>query len=389
MNDAIAAMARTDTAAERLKAGTKLMPQLRVVQPEDLPAHRERFLDAWRRGRPRNPVFAYQKAPDQGVPLVVAALAEAAAAQDPWHQLLADEAERALDSYRACATHQAGAITEATLGQHGRPDAALLAAATELLGEPPADPAPGGPLSDALQASEAAYVLSTILRQYGLDDWTVEIRRGMAAQMSVQGDHNRVNIRADALLSEKQLVRLCVHEVGTHVFRTVNARRGPGILQLRLTGSTATEEGLAVWHEQRLGGTDTVDRRFALRVVAVHRALTGGFVEVVEELLRFTDLTTAFDITARVKRGLVDTGEPGGYCKDHVYLAGFLQVREHLGQHPEDYLPLMSSKWPLSRLGLARDAGLPDSLPGPLHLPDAEMATAVIRSRSQGRVPPH
>jgi hypothetical protein len=43
---------------------------------------------------------------------------------------------------------------------------------------------------------------------------------------------------------------------------------------------------------------------------------------------QYFDNDTAFDIVARVKRGLIDTSELGGYTKDQVYLKGYLQIRD-------------------------------------------------------------
>lgn len=187
----------------------------------------------------------------------------------------------------------------------------------------------------------------------------------------------QINLRADLLLSAEELVRLTVHEIGTHVFRSVNTRRGPQILHLRLPGHTATEEGLAVWHERTLAGASTTDPRFALRVIAVHRAITGSFTDVVADLLPYTDLHTAFEVAVRVKRGLIDTAAPGGYCKDHAYLAGYHTVRDHLELSPDDYPTLMSAKWPLRWVQHLTSAGLPKALPGRLLLPDTDLTERV------------
>ncbi|MFB6076795.1 MAG: tyrosine/phenylalanine carboxypeptidase domain-containing protein, partial [Candidatus Nanohaloarchaea archaeon] len=38
------------------------------------------------------------------------------------------------------------------------------------------------------------------------------------------------------------------------------------------------------------------------------------------------DRRTAFIRTYRVKRGLVDTSRPGGFCKDHIYFQGYRRI---------------------------------------------------------------
>jgi hypothetical protein len=62
---------------------------------------------------------------------------------------------------------------------------------------------------------------------------------------------------------------------------------------------------------------------------------------------------------------MTDTSAPGAFLKDHVYLAGFRRVERQLEASPQDYTLMMSCKWPLQRIDLARQAGLPwpDQLP--------------------------
>jgi hypothetical protein len=375
----LARMARADDAVRRFEAASEHLNSLRVVTPDDLAGHRERFVHDWERGRPRDPVFTYREFPDDGVRAATALLTDIERLTDPWHRLVRAEAHSAVEIFRACADHDADRITELTLRTNGHLDTALLVEAHASLAAQAGTDIAVSTDSDvgSLDATACAAVLTTVLVDYGLSDWTVRIEAEMAARMSVLATRRQINLRSDLLLSVDGLVRLAVHEIGTHAFRSVNARRGPRILHLRLPGHTATEEGLAVWHEQTLAGVKTLDPRFALRVLAVHRALTGGFTDVVADLLPYTGLRTAFDVAVRVKRGLTDTSAAGGYCKDHAYLAGYRMIRDHLEQHPEDHPTLMSAKWPLRRVGSLTVAGLPAALPGPLLLPDADLARRI------------
>ncbi|MDX3455461.1 DUF1704 domain-containing protein [Streptomyces sp. ME02-8801-2C] len=374
MTTELTRMARADDAVRRFEAAAVQMNSLRVVTPDDLPGHRERFVRDWERGRPRDPHFTYQEAPDDGLRAATALLTDIKRLTDPWHRLVQDEAHNAVELFRACADHDSDRITGLTVRANGRPDAALLTEAHAVLSphQGTADTDVGG-----LDAASAASVLTEILDACGLSDWTVLIKADMAARMSVLAARRQINLRSDLLVSVEGLVHLTMHEIGTHVFRSVNARRGPRILHLRLPGHTATEEGLAVWHEQTVAGATNVDPRFALRVIAVHRALTGSFTEVVTDLLPHTGLRTAFDVAVRVKRGLTDTSAPGGYLKDHAYLAGYRMIRSHLEQFPQNYPTLMSTKWPLRLVESLTMAGLPAALPGPLLLPDTELAQYV------------
>lgn len=356
---------RVDPLAERYEEIVKQITLLDVVLPRDLALHRDRFIRDWESGTVRDPVFEYAPSDPAGVQALAELAREAAAHGDPWHQLLAEEAEAYRRRYCACASHDPRLVTEATADENGAPDAALVNDATGLLANRPA-PA----TMPLLDAGAAATVLSAVLDAERLDGWTVQLRANMAAALSVRADRRAVTIRTDARLSTGQLLRLAIHEIGTHVFRWTNARRGAEVLCLQLSSHTATEEGLAVWHEQHVAPGLPVDRRFALRVLAVHTALTGSFTDVVRHLTSYADIGTAFDVAARVKRGLVDTAAPGGFIKDHTYLSGFRHVDRHLAVSGGDYELLMSCKWPLRQLPFLKAAGLPWNEQRPLRTAD-------------------
>lgn len=373
MQSEIAWMRRTDQLAEKYSAVTGSMSILELILPKDLASHRQRYLQSWESGVPQDPVFEYADHPVQeSLKALDEILAEASARPDPWHSLLAQETEQFRDRYLMYATHGVEAITKTSGIENGVPDDVLLEDALCLLST--AAQPETGPLLDA---TRTAAVIMAVIDAEGMADWTVEIRPNMAATISVHAPHRQIRIRADASLTAERLVRMVSHEVGTHVFRWDNAWRGARLLSLGLSGSTATEEGLAVWHERQVAPESALDRRFALRVVASRAALSGGFTDVVRALLPYTDLRKAFDITARVKRGLRDTAGPGAFLKDHVYLAGLRNVERHLAAAPEDYEALMSCKWRLNLLPLAKEAGLPWREQRPVRSVGASLADQV------------
>lgn len=67
----------------------------------------------------------------------------------------------------------------------------------------------------------------------------------------------------------------------------------------------------------------------ALRVLAIDAALRLSFYDTYQQLLPYVTKGAAYNITQRVKRGLEDTAQPGGYTKDFVYLSGRQAVREY------------------------------------------------------------
>ena len=359
---------RTDPFVERYSAITNTLSILDAVLPRDLSVHRERFVLAWESGTAQAPRFDYASREPNGVLALTDFIADVSTYDDPWHRLLHQEAEAHLCLYLDCTRRDPGTLTKATGRENGMPGADLLADALELLNRPqPSALAP----DRTIDHQAVARVIAALLRAEKLEGWAVEIRQNMAASLSVHAPSRQVRVRAGTRLSVDGLIRLAVHEVGTHVFRWHNAKRGADLLALQLSGHTKTEEGLAVWHERRALPHAQIDRRFALRVVAAHAALTGGFTDVVAALSPFTDIRSAFDTAARAKRGLVDTSAPGAFLKDHAYLAGLREIEHYLSENPDDYEALLSCKWPLRKLSLIKQAGLPWGEQRPLLVADS------------------
>ena len=81
---------------------------------------------------------------------------------------------------------------------------------------------------------------------------------------------------------------------------------------------------------------------------------------------------------------MTDTSSPGGFIKDHVYLAGYRMIRSHLKARPGDHDLLMRSKWPLHRLELLRNAGIAENLGSEFRRPERafmDRVTTVVRER--------
>ena len=106
-------------------------------------------------------------------------------------------------------------------------------------------------------------------------------------------------------------------------------------------------------------------------------ARSAGAASIVQALQPHLGWQDSATVALRVKRGLNDLEQPGGYTKDHAYLSGLTQITAHLSQHPSDLVALMATKWPLQLLDHTRtllDAG---HLRSPTHLPRIEHTTAV------------
>lgn len=159
--------------------------------------------------------------------------------------------------------------------------------------------------------------------------WNVK-EKDMVAGAAVSTKYKTLMINNNKDFSENDVKRLIVHEIGTHVTRFENAKKQKyKMFRFGFPGYLETEEGLAAYNEYRCGLlSPKILRAYAGRVLANHMSLTGSFCTVYNNLLDYFPKNDAWTLTLRSKRGLVDTSKPGGFTKDHLYLKGFLKVKQ-------------------------------------------------------------
>ncbi len=163
-----------------------------------------------------------------------------------------------------------------------------------------------------------------------------------------------VRIRSDrAGMIDTCHERLLLHEFGVHVLRAVNGWNQPyNLFAVGLHGYETTEEGITTYLEYRTGLlSEPLLRRYALRVLAVQSVLDyNSFKETFALLSAYTDEADAFHIAMRAHRG-------GGLAKDHIYLQGFLNIRNHMEQANDlnDLEDLYMGKIPLEELDQLRN----------------------------------
>lgn len=267
--------------------------------------------------------------------------------------------QRSLNTVNEIRRREDASFTRWSVSNFGTPTAVTQEYAARILADHPqgADRAPEPELRSSYSGDDAAALIRAALDNYGLEDWRVKVRPSMAARMSVLTSRRTVSIDDSSQFSSAELVRLLVHEVGTHVLRAANSWSQPlSTACIGLGDSVPTEEGLATWNENEFGVSQPFNwLQYACRVLAVGSAASHGVVEVARELEPILGVDAAASIAIRVKRGLRDPNAPGGFTKDHGYLTGYLSVTEHLKNRPADYSLLMSTKWPLELLPLAQD----------------------------------
>ncbi|XP_075433175.1 microtubule-associated tyrosine carboxypeptidase 1 [Ascaphus truei] len=136
-----------------------------------------------------------------------------------------------------------------------------------------------------------------------------------------------------------------LHEMGTHYLRGVNDARQPwhgseGRRQFGLKLANPTEEGLASLHSVPYRKNPYLWRA-ALLYYTVSRAANTSFTELFHDLHQFVQNSSVrWEYCVRAKRGQQDTGQPGCFIRDQVYLDGILRILRH--RHTIDF-PLLAS----------------------------------------------
>lgn len=196
-----------------------------------------------------------------------------------------------------------------------------------------------------VSANELKNKLDETIKKYGLKGWEIIFLENAAATVSVTASKKIINIRKDEFFSEDHVKKLIVHEIETHVLRAANGERQQyKLFSVGLPNYLATEEGLAGYNERTNNVANPISEiNYARNVIATKLSSEKSFREVYNQIIQTYENTVdekgnitktkeekAFMKVMRVKRGLGDTSNPGGYLKDHAYLAGMNLVEEYV-----------------------------------------------------------
>ena len=188
-----------------------------------------------------------------------------------------------------------------------------------------------GEYEETLTPEEVLEIFKTEMEKYGFK-WNFEILSSASAKLSVNASLNKIKINATEKFSENNIRRYIYHEIKTHVFRAENGKRQPFLIfKDGFPDYISTEEGLALNIEDQNGLLKPVDiKRYSARVIAASYSVESSFYDIFDKLIKYFPPPDAFTIVQRVKRGIIDTGIPGGYTKDFVYMDGFQKVGSFL-----------------------------------------------------------
>jgi len=168
-----------------------------------------------------------------------------------------------------------------------------------------------------------------IINHYGFHNWDIVIE-SMVAKMAVNHLRRKIRINENVQFTENEINRLIIHEIGTHVLRGENGQKQYYLLfQYGFPDYLETEEGLAIYSEEKNNlRRDSDIMKYCIRLLACDLCHKMSFSDLFQYINQYFDIDTSFDVSVRIKRGLIDTSEFGGYTKDQVYYNGYLKVRE-------------------------------------------------------------
>lgn len=216
-------------------------------------------------------------------------------------------------------------------------------------------------------------VFNVVFDSLGLDGWSIAPSKKISKNgIKVGIKRKQILVDSNITRSEFKLKKTIIHEVGTHVLRSMNGFNTgfPALGNANLSSYLDIEEGLATWNEESMGYlTDTWLKKKAGMTWAIYLGERLSFRQLYNALSGTFLKYSSWDIAYRVKRGLGDTSYPGIYAKDIVYFRGFRKVKRILDKDPNMYQKLYAGKIDVKRTKWV-DEGL---IPKPKIVPSKEL----------------
>lgn len=217
-------------------------------------------------------------------------------------------------------------FTAASIKLYGKPDEDTVKETMKYLDETSFSYSPD---KGNITAEEAKIRMDKVFKDYGLNNWEVKIKDDMVSD-AIAGKNNRLFIRKGALFSEKRIENLIIHEIETHILTAENGKSQHFELFKRgFANYLTTQEGLAIYNILSLKHEEAKNLYLSVSLVyAVDLAMRYSFVEIFEKMLDVKiPPERAWRNALKVKRGLEDTSEPGGFTKDFIYYKGYKEIK--------------------------------------------------------------
>ncbi|HQM15851.1 MAG TPA: DUF1704 domain-containing protein [Candidatus Woesebacteria bacterium] len=158
---------------------------------------------------------------------------------------------------------------------------------------------------------------------------------------------NLLKLRTELDFEENAFKAILNHEIGTHILRRVNYVQQPFYNQKKKLGFDeylVTEEGLASLNSL-LAKSFKLDYYHALTYVMQAYSQDHSFVETYHYLLKYlVDPERTWNMTAKLKRGIYNTAEGGGFTKSYIYLEGMIRVWQYFNKTGFNIIDLYRGK---------------------------------------------
>lgn len=294
---------------------------LHYLKPKNLISEQKKF----RTSKDYNPVFHYRELKFD----VAKLLSELSLVKVP-DTLLGqifdakrDEIARKLRLLQSIGTAE---FTQRSRELYGFPDEQTLSAAREMLKQRPKKFPIDRETVDAVGASEE---FKKVFQKYGLKKWKCTLRDDLVSDALASKSHT-LFVRSGAKWSPERLRATIAHEIETHILRAENGKSQPYQIFARgLADYLETEEGLAIYNQmQVLKKAHEKEYWPVISFLAVEYAATHSFREVYDFVREqgFGD-ERAWKTAVKVKRGLANTAESGGFTKEHTYFSGAQKIK--------------------------------------------------------------
>jgi len=173
--------------------------------------------------------------------------------------------------------------------------------------------------------------MDAVFKQYGLNKWETKIKDNMVSD-AVAGKNNRLFLRKGALFSDSRLDNLIVHEIETHILTAENGKNQKfELFNKGFANYLETQEGLAIYNIISKNKEEKYLYIAISLVYAVNMALKHSFIDIFEKMLSFKiPPERAFRTALKVKRGIENTEDPGGFTKDFLYYKGYKKIKDYV-----------------------------------------------------------
>ena len=297
---------------------------LYYVNPTNLDAEKAKFLDAIDEGVAYNPVFSYRKMRfDPG--LVRREIQQLKGYDGTDKEIIRGFAQRCEDHLGLVVNRGKPGFLSYSVKIFGKPDRKAITYCKRIIKKN----RDSVKYERDLKANGVAKILSKNAREYG---WSTSLASNLGSRIQLHRSTRTIYLNRNSLFSRKDIKRLIVHEIDTHIRRDFNNTRKIKPVFQKCLDFLETEEGLALKNEEQNGCLDhEALRNYSARLIAIDLSLKKGFSDVFKKIrgYGFND-DEALEIVSRAKRGLSDASKPGAFTRDHIYISGKLKIDEFL-----------------------------------------------------------